>query len=859
MAQVTVIQLAKLIKIDENLLLQKLNQAGAHKKNVQEIVTDQEKGLLLSFIRNHSNTKAKKEPIILQRTTRHRLKISGNRKVDVEIRKKKILTRKIKEEYKKTTVEDNPIIVSSAASVKSLIKQKNFQNENSQLTINQSKIMPLSEAKNDPTEEKLTDKNCKLVEQQNEAATPTQKQDKIKEKTEKLPGSSEEETIKIKNQQLKKSVSKKIDDDRTKKAVKKPKGQKKKSIKNLYRIDDSDESLIAAPSKSLRKRLDISKIKTQKFTKPIERITKKITIFKGITINELGQKLAVKAEDLVKMLIKMGEKPTENINQPLDQETAVLIIEEMGHTYIQHKEDILEEEVLTNIIPKDIKPCAPIVTIMGHVDHGKTSLLDYIRKTRVALAEMGGITQHIGAYSVSTDKGKITFLDTPGHEAFTAMRARGASSTDIIILVVAADDGVMPQTIEAIQHAKAAKVPIIVAINKVDKIDINPEKIKKALSQYDISPEEWGGNNIFVSVSAKSGQGIDELLGAILLQAEILELSASTKGLAKGVIIESKLEKGRGVVATVLVQSGLLQQGDIILCGIECGKIRAMMNDVGQKITSALPSTPVEILGLSSVPNSGDKIIVVKDDKTAREVAELRMQKQKDEQLKRQQSSQLAKLFAKNKMAQQQKLKVILKADTQGSVEAIRDSLEKISIMTDNISIKVITSGIGGINVSDVSLAVASKAVIFGFNVRADGAAKKQAESDHLELRYYSIIYNLIDDVKKALSGMLSLEMNEKILGVAEVRDVFRSSKFGSIAGCMVVYGAIKRNNSIRVLRNQIVIYEGSLESLKRFKDDVNEVKKNMECGIGVKNYNDVKIGDQIETFEVTQTKRVIK
>lgn len=852
MAQVTVSQLAKLVKIDENVLLQKLNQSGAHKKNVQEMVTDQEKGALLAFIRSH-NTKTKKEPIVLQRTTRHRLKVSGNRKVNVEIRKKKVLTRTHKEAPEKTLIEENTKIVSTPPTGDLTKKTPSGMPKKS--TTDHSEIEASSAIKHDTTEGKSTDNGENLTQQTNETATLIQQENKLEAKTSELPESLESETTKPKNKQLKKSISKESNDEQAKKTIKKPKGQKKKSIKHLYQIDDSDETLIRTPSKSLRKKPDISKIKTQKFTKPVEKIAKQIIVFEGITVNELAQKMAVKAADLIKILMKIGTMAT--INQPLDQETAILIIEEMGHTYIRHKEDVLEEWVLIDASQKDTEPRAPVVTIMGHVDHGKTSLLDYIRKTRVALAETGGITQHIGAYSVNTDKGKITFLDTPGHEAFTAMRARGASSTDIIILVIAADDGVMPQTIEAIQHAKAAGVPIVVAVNKIDKPDIDPEKVKNELSQHDVIPEDWGGDTIFVHVSAKSGQGIDALLNAVLLQAEVLELNAVSEGLAKGIVIESKLEKGRGVVATVLVQIGLLQQGDMVLCGTEYGKIRAMMNDIGQKITHAAPSTPVEILGLSNVPNSGDEIIAVKDDKTAREVAELRMKKQKDKRLKQQQAAKLSGLF-KGTTAQQQKLNVILKADTQGSVEAIRDALKKLSTETDDISIEVIASAIGGINVSDVSLATASQAIIFGFNVRADGTAKKQAEADNLELRYYSIIYDLIDDVKKALSGMLSPEMSEKIVGTAEVRDIFRSSKFGAIAGCMVIDGIIKRNNPIRVLRDQVVIYEGSLESLKRFKDDVNEVKKGMECGIGVKNYNDVKVGDHIEIFEVVEVKRVI-
>lgn len=561
--------------------------------------------------------------------------------------------------------------------------------------------------------------------------------------------------------------------------------------------------------------------------------------------------MAVKGAEIVKVLFNMGVMAT--INQSLDQDTAVLIVEEMGHKYTLHNENALEEAVTTvdRSLHKKISR-APVVTIMGHVDHGKTSLLDYIRKARVVAGEAGGITQHIGAYSVKTSKGAITFLDTPGHEAFTSMRARGAKSTDIVILVVAADDGVMPQTEEAIQHAKAAGVPIVVAVNKIDKPDADPDKVVGELAQRNVIPESWGGDVMFANVSAKTGEGVAELLDAVLLQSEVLELEAFAEGLAEGVVIESRLEKGRGPVATVLVQNGSLKQGDNILCGTEYGRVRAMHDDLGKQIKVAGPATPVEILGLSGVPAAGDDMVVIENEKKAKELAAQRSQRQKEAKIAQEQSLKLSNMFSNmGKEGEQQTLKIILKGDVQGSVEAIRESLLKLS--TDEVKVDIIASGIGAITSSDVTLAVASTAVIIGFNVRADSAAKKLAEVDGVELRYYNIIYDLIDDVKKAMTGLLSPDMKEQIIGIAEVREVYRSSKFGSIAGCMVVEGAVKRTNPIRVLRDNVVIYEGTLESLKRFKDDASEVKKGMECGIGVKNYNDVREGDQIEVFEVIE------
>ena len=593
----------------------------------------------------------------------------------------------------------------------------------------------------------------------------------------------------------------------------------------------------------------------QGFQKPAQAVNRDVVIGETITVGELANKMAVKGSQVIKAMMKLGAMAT--INQVIDQETAQLVAEEMGHKVILRRENELEEAVMSD---RDTgaaaEPRAPVVTIMGHVDHGKTSLLDYIRSTKVASGEAGGITQHIGAYHVETDNGMITFLDTPGHAAFTSMRARGAQATDIVVLVVAADDGVMPQTIEAIQHAKAAGVPVVVAVNKIDKPEADPDRVKNELSQYGIMPEEWGGESQFVHVSAKAGTGIDELLDAILLQAEVLELKAVRKGMASGAVIESFLDKGRGPVATVLVREGTLHKGDIVLCGFEYGRVRAMRNELGQEVLEAGPSIPVEILGLSGVPAAGDEVTVVRDEKKAREVALYRQGKFREVKLARQQKSKLENMFANMTDGEVHEVNIVLKADVQGSVEAISDSLLKLS--TDEVKVKIIGSGVGGITETDATLAAASNAILVGFNVRADASARKVIESESLDLRYYSVIYHLIDEVKAAMSGMLSPELKQQIIGLAEVRDVFKSPKFGAIAGCMVTEGTIKRHNPIRVLRDNVVIYEGELESLRRFKDDVNEVRNGMECGIGVKNYNDVRVGDMIEVFEIIEIKRTI-
>ncbi|HHF6577619.1 TPA: translation initiation factor IF-2 [Haemophilus influenzae] len=594
----------------------------------------------------------------------------------------------------------------------------------------------------------------------------------------------------------------------------------------------------------------------QAFTKPVQVVKADVVIGETITVAELANKMSVKATEIIKVMMKMGEMVT--INQVIDQETAQLVAEELGHKVILRNENELEEAVLGD---RDVNAekvtRAPVVTIMGHVDHGKTSLLDYIRKAKVAAGEAGGITQHIGAYHVEMDDGKmITFLDTPGHAAFTSMRARGAKATDIVVLVVAADDGVMPQTIEAIQHAKAAGAPLVVAVNKIDKPEANPDRVEQELLQHDVISEKFGGDVQFVPVSAKKGTGVDDLLDAILLQSEVLELTAVKDGMASGVVIESYLDKGRGPVATILVQSGTLRKGDIVLCGFEYGRVRAMRDENGKEVDEAGPSIPVELLGLSGVPAAGDEATVVRDEKKAREVALYRQGKFREVKLARQQKAKLENMFSNMSEGDVAELNVIVKADVQGSVEAIVQALNELS--TNEVKVKVVGSGVGGITETDATLAAASNAIIVGFNVRADATARRVIEAENIDLHYYSIIYELLNEIKAAMSGMLEPEFKQEIIGLAEVRDVFRHPKFGAIAGCMVTEGVVKRNNPIRVLRDNVVIFEGELESLRRFKDDVSEVRNGMECGIGVKNYNDVKVGDQIEVFEVVEVKRSI-
>lgn len=592
------------------------------------------------------------------------------------------------------------------------------------------------------------------------------------------------------------------------------------------------------------------------FEKPTAPIVREVEIPESITVSELAQRMSVKSTEVIKALMTLGSMVT--INQIIDQETAAIVAEEMGHKAKMLKENALEEEIMQSGRRQgDEVTRAPVVTIMGHVDHGKTSLLDYIRRSKVAAGEAGGVTQHIGAYSVSTGNGSITFLDTPGHEAFTAMRARGAGVTDIVILVVAADDGVMPQTEEAIQHAKAGSVPLIVAVNKIDKADADPDRVRQELSKFEVISEEWGGDTIFVNLSAKTGEGVDTLLDSISLQAEILELSAVPDGAASGTVIEARLDKGRGPIATVLVQNGELQRGDVILTGHEFGRVRAMHDEDGVEVRAAGPSIPVEILGLSGTPNAGDDMIVVPDERKAREIALFRQGKYREVKLAKQQASKAKNVITRMSDGDGVSINILIKTDVQGSAEALSEALLKLT--GDEVAINIISAGVGGITESDINLALASNGMVIGFNVRVDGAARKLVDEEGVDLRYYSVIYDVIDDVKAAINGLLSPEVREQIIGIAEVKEVFRSPAFGEIAGCIVSSGLVRKSNPIRVLRDNVVIYEGELESLRRFKDDVNEVKSGVECGIGVKNYNDVKAGDQIEVFERIEVERNIQ
>jgi translation initiation factor IF-2 len=592
------------------------------------------------------------------------------------------------------------------------------------------------------------------------------------------------------------------------------------------------------------------------FERPTAPIVHEVALPETITVAELAQKMSIKAAEVIKALMQMGSMVT--INQVLDRDTATLVVEEMGHV-VKEARPSSPEDLLAPAAEAagEAEPRPPVVTVMGHVDHGKTSLLDYIRKAKVASGEAGGITQHIGAYHVETPKGVVTFLDTPGHEAFTAMRARGAKATDIVILVVAADDGVMPQTVEAVHHARNAKVPLVVAVNKIDKPEAQPDRVRQELTKHEVVPEEWGGSEIFVNVSAKSGEGIDKLLESVLLQAEVLELKAPRTGPASGLVVEARLDKGRGPVATVLVQRGTLHKGDVILAGREFGRVRAMLDEKGRPVKEAGPSIPVEVQGLSGVPSAGEEVMVVESERKAREIALYRQGKFKDVQLARQQAAKLSNVFEQLKESEEAKsLNLIIKADVQGSIEALTVALEKLS--TPEVRVKVIHGMVGGITESDVNLAVASNAVIIGFNVRADAAARKLIEHQGVDVHYYNVIYDAVDEVKAAMTGMLKPQFKEQLLGLAEVRDVFRSPKMGAVAGCYVVEGVVRRNRPIRVLRDNVVIFEGELESLRRFKDDAAEVKAGLECGIAVKNYNDVKVGDQIEVYEKVEVARTL-
>lgn len=887
MNDVTIKTLAAEIQISVDRLIQQFAAAGIH-KSADDSVTAQEKQTLLTHLnREHGSAPDK---LTLQRKTRSTLTIAGtggkSKSVQVEVRKKRTVVKRDPQEAQRLAAEQQAQREAEEKAQREAEQaaKREAQAKAEREAAEQAKREAAEKSKvSNQTDDMITTVQAEKIRRENEAAELKRKAEeearrkleeearrvaeearRMAEENEKNWSEVAESTEDVNDYHVTTSQHARQAEDDSDREVESGRGRgrngknarpAKKSNKHAESKADREEARAAVRGGKGGKHRKGSTLQ-QSFQKPVQAVNRDVVIGETITVGDLANKMAVKGSQVIKAMMKLGAMAT--INQVIDQETAQLVAEEMGHKVILRRENELEEAVMSD---RDTgaaaEPRAPVVTIMGHVDHGKTSLLDYIRSTKVASGEAGGITQHIGAYHVETENGMITFLDTPGHAAFTSMRARGAQATDIVVLVVAADDGVMPQTVEAIQHAKAAKVPVVVAVNKIDKPEADPDRVKNELSQYGILSEEWGGDSQFVHVSAKTGAGIDELLDAILLQAEVLELKAVSKGMASGAVIESFLDKGRGPVATVLIREGTLHKGDIVLCGFEYGRVRAMRDEMGQEVLEAGPSIPVEILGLSGVPAAGDEVTVVRDEKKAREVALYRQGKFREVKLARQQKSKLENMFANMNEGDVHEVNIVLKADVQGSVEAISDSLLKLS--TDEVKVKIIGSGVGGITETDATLAAASDAILVGFNVRADASARKVIEAENLDLRYYSVIYNLIDEVKAAMSGKLSPELKQQIIGLAEVRDVFKSPKFGAIAGCMVTEGVVKRHNPIRVLRDNVVIYEGELESLRRFKDDVNEVRNGMECGIGVKNYNDVRAGDMIEVFEIVEIKRTIE
>ncbi len=900
MTQLTVKTLSEEIGTPVDRLLEQLADAGM-KKSMSDSVSEDEKQQLLTHLKKeHGDISGDASPtrLTLQRKTRSTLSVAASggksKNVQVEVRKKRTYVKrsavdeeaKRQEEEARREAEEAAMREAEAKAKREAEEQAKREAEETAKREAEEKAKRDAEAKakreagdkakRENTERSAEDKAMQEAAQKEAEELKRRQEEAAKRKAEEDAAKLAEQARKLaeENEARWSAEEKKGGDDEadyhttTNKYAREAEeeadrradsARRKKKKKPSSKAEDAESNRSSRPPrvKGQGRKGKLSKPTSMQhgFDKTATVAKQDVVIGETIIVSELANKMSVKATEVIKVMMKMGAMAT--INQVIDQETAQLVAEEMGHKVVLRKENELEEAVLSDRdSTSEAVPRAPVVTIMGHVDHGKTSTLDYIRKAHVASGEAGGITQHIGAYHVETENGMITFLDTPGHAAFTAMRARGAQATDIVVLVVAADDGVMPQTIEAIQHAKAAGVPLIVAVNKIDKEEANPDNVKNELAQYDVIPEEWGGENMFVHISAKQGTNIDSLLETILLQAEVLELTAVKDGMASGVVVESRLDKGRGPVATVLVQSGTLRKGDIVLCGQEYGRVRAMRDETGEEITEAGPSIPVEILGLSGVPASGDEATVVRDERKAREVANYRQGKFREVKLARQQKAKLENMFSNMTAGEVAELNVVLKADVQGSVEAIADSLLKLS--TDEVKVSVVGSGVGGITETDAVLAAASNAIILGFNVRADASARRTIEAENLDLRYYSIIYQLIDEVKQAMSGMLAPEFRQEIIGLAEVRDVFKSPKLGAIAGCMVTEGLIKRNNPIRVLRDNVVIYEGELESLRRFKDDVQEVKNGYECGIGVKNYNDVRVGDQIEVFETVEIQRTL-
>ncbi len=842
MAEVTVKQLADVVGVPVERLLQQMKDAGLSHQGSADAVTEVERQTLLSHLkRSHGDSGEPAAPrrITLSRKTTSTLKVdsSGRKKtISVEVRKKRTYVKREELAVEELAVEEQAESKVQAANEAAVSAEAEARQAAEQQAAEAARREAEAEkARADEATRKLAEENRIKAEQ---AQVATEKGGPKKELSDKKEAPKRKPAAK-------KAEKQKADSARPGRGVRKGQG---------FDASYSEEGGRRRGGKVARraKLKAPEQLKQHAFERPTEPTIHEVEVPETITVAELAKKMSVKAAEVIKVMFKMGAAAT--INQVIDQETASLVVEEMGHKATQASLASVEDQVLEGInYEGEQKSRAPVVTVMGHVDHGKTSLLDYIRNTKVTDAESGGITQHIGAYHVETGHGMVSFLDTPGHAAFTAMRARGAKATDIVILVVAADDGVMPQTEEAVQHARAAGVPLVVAVNKIDKEAADPDRVKNELAAKEVVPEDWGGDVQFVEVSAKTGQGIDELLDAVLLQAEILELKAVPSAPGVGVVVESRLDKGRGPVATLLVQNGTLRQGDIVLAGQNYGRVRAMLDENARPVKEAGPSIPVEILGLDGTPAAGDEFAVVESDKKAREVALFRQGQYRDVKLARQQAAKLDNVFENIGAGQASILNVVLKTDVRGSLEALTSALAELS--TDEVKVSVVSSGVGGITETDANLAMASNAVIFGFNVRADGPAKQLVEKEGLDMRYYSVIYDIIDDVKQALSGMLAPELRETILGVAEVRDVFRSPKFGQVAGCMVTEGVVYRSKKVRVLRDNVVVHEGELDSLRRFKDNVPEVRNGMECGIGVKNY-DVKVGDQIEVFEITEVAR---
>ena len=839
MTQVTVKELAEVVNTPVERLLQQMQEAGLPHASAEQVVTDNEKQALLAHLKSsHGEKLEEPRKITLQRKTTSTLRVAGSKSISVEVRKKKTYVKRSPEELeaeRQRELEEQR--VAAEAAQQQAAEEAKRQAE---AVAKQAAAEPVVVA---AVVEPVVDAAALVA----AVAAPID-----------APAVERKPDERKKSDEIRRPERARSDDDdrRDRKHVQHRPSVKEKEKVPAPRVaprstDDESDSFGRRGGRGGKSKL--KKRNQHGFQSPIGPVVRDVAIGETITVAELASKMSVKGVEVVKFMFKMGTPVT--INQVLDQETAQLIAEELGHKVKLVSDNALEDSLAESLkFEGETFSRAPVVTVMGHVDHGKTSLLDYIRRAKVAAGEAGGITQHIGAYHVETDRGMVTFLDTPGHAAFTAMRARGAKATDIVILVVAADDGVMPQTIEAVQHARAAGVPLVVAVNKIDKPGADLDRIRSELSVHEVTSEEWGGDTPFVLVSAKEGTGVDDLLEAVLLQAEILELKATPSAPGRGVVVESRLDKGRGPVATVLVQDGTLRQGDMVLVGSNFGRIRAMLDENGKPIKEAGPSIPVEILGLDGTPDAGDEMSVMTDEKKAREVALFRQGKFREVKLARAHAGKLENIFENMGQEEKKTLNIVLKSDVRGSLEALQGSLSGLG--NDEVQVRVVGGGVGGITESDANLALASNAVLFGFNVRADAGARRIVEQEGLDMRYYNVIYDIIEDVKKALTGMLGSDVRENILGIAEVRDVFRSPKFGAIAGCMVVEGVVHRNRPIRVLRDDVVIFEGELESLRRFKDDAAEVRNGMECGIGVKSYNDVKVGDKIEVFEKVQVAR---